>query len=60
MAYDSRVRQGCTMFTWLFNKYMDAVVKEVKMGVQRKGESGDYLASCLQMTWMCVVSQRRT
>ena len=24
---------GCTMFTWLFNKYMDAVVKEVKMGV---------------------------
>ena len=24
------------------------------------GESGDYLASCMQMTWLCVVSQRRT
>ena len=24
----------------------------------RKGESGDYLASCMQMTWFYVVNQR--
>ena len=28
---DSGVRQGCIMFPWLFNLYMDAVMKEVKM-----------------------------
>ena len=48
------------MSPWLFNVYMDAVSKEVKMGMGRRGESGDYLASCMQMTWFCGVSQRRT
>ena len=24
------------------------------------GESGDYLASCMQMIWFCMMSQRRT
>ena len=32
---ESDVRQGCVMFPWLFNVYMDAVMKEVKMGVGR-------------------------
>ena len=30
------------MSHWLFNVYMDAVMKEVKMGMGRKGENGDY------------------
>ena len=56
---DSEVRQGCIMSSWLFNVYMDAVMKEVKMWMGRngvryleegRGESGDYLASCMQMT----------
>ena len=41
---DSGVRQVCIMFSWLFNVYMDAVMKEVKMGMGRRGESGDCLA----------------
>ena len=31
----SGVRQGCIMSPWLFNVYMDAVMKE-KMGMGRK------------------------
>ena len=34
---DSGVRQGCIMFPWLFNAYMDEVMKEVKMGMGRRG-----------------------
>ena len=33
---DSGVRQGCIMSPWLFNVYMDAVMKEVKMGMERE------------------------
>ena len=36
---DSGVRQGCIMFPWLFNLYMDGVMKEVKIGTGRKGLS---------------------
>ena len=32
---DSDVRQGCIISPWLFNVYMDAVIKEVKMGMGR-------------------------
>ena len=46
---------------------MDAMIKEVKMGMAKRvgrflveGESRDYLASCMQMTWFCVVSGRKT
>ena len=56
---DSEVRQGCIMSPCLFNVYMDAVKKGVKTGMGKRGESGDYLASCMQMTWFCVVSRRR-
>ena len=34
---DSGVRQVCIMSPWLFNVYMDAVVKGVKMGMGRRG-----------------------
>ena len=50
---DSGVRQGCIMAPWLFNVYMDAIMKEVKMGMRRRGESGDCLASCIQITILC-------
>ena len=30
---NSGVRKGRIMFPWLFNVYMDAVMKEVKMGM---------------------------
>ena len=35
---DSGVRQGCIMSHWLLNVYMDAMVKEVKMGIGRRRE----------------------
>ena len=45
------------MSSWLFNVYMDAVMKEMKIGMVRKGvrfleeeENRDYLDSCMQMT----------
>ena len=57
---DSGVRQVCIMSPWHFNVYIDVVIKEVKMGMGTKGENGYYLASCMQMTWLYVVSQRRT
>ena len=34
---DSGVRQGCIMSSWLFNVYMDGVIKEVKMDMERRG-----------------------
>ena len=34
---DSAVRQGCITSPWLFNAYMDAVMKEAKMGMRRRG-----------------------
>ena len=36
-SVDIGVRQGCIMFPWIFNVYMDAVMKEVKMRKWRKG-----------------------
>ena len=34
---DSGVRQGCIMSPWLFNVYMDIVMKKVKMGMGWEG-----------------------
>ena len=48
------------MSPWLFNVYMEAVMKEVKMEMGRRGESRDCLATCMQMTWFCVVNRRKT
>ena len=47
---DNGVRQGCIMSPWIFNVYMDTVMKEMKMGMGRREEIGDCLASCMQMT----------
>ena len=47
---DSEVRLGCIISPWLFNVYMDAEMEE-KMGMGRRGERVDCLASCIQMTW---------
>ena len=33
---DSGMRQGCIMSSWLFNVYMDGIVKEVKMRMERR------------------------
>ena len=33
---DSGVRQGCITSPWVFNVYMDTVMKEVKMGKGRR------------------------
>ena len=30
---DSGVRRGCIMSPWIFNVYMDGMMKEVKMGM---------------------------
>ena len=37
LRMESCVRQGCVMSHWLFNVYMDAVMKEVKMEMRRMG-----------------------
>ena len=34
---DSDVRQGCIMSPWLFNIEMEAVIKEVKIGMGKRG-----------------------
>ena len=52
------------MFSWLFNVYIDAVMKEVKMGMGRMGDlcrkkNGDRIASCMEMTLFCAVNQKR-
>ena len=54
---DSGVKQGYIMSPWLFNIYFNTVMKEVKMGMERRG---DYLSSGKKMAWFCVVSRRRT
>ena len=33
----SGVRPGCIMSPWVFNVYMDSVMKEVKVGMKRIG-----------------------
>ena len=33
---DSGVRNGCIISPWLFNVYMDVVMKKVKMGIGRR------------------------
>src|SRR5678816_4814887 len=36
-SINSGVRQGCVMSPWLFNLYMDGVMKELKVGVTGNG-----------------------
>ena len=53
------VREWVIVSPWLFNLYMDAGMKEEKMGLGRKGvkfqEEGRHcLPSCMRMTWFFV------
>ena len=36
---ESRMRQGCIVSPWLFNIYMDGVMREVNMEMRRRGVS---------------------
>ena len=36
---DSGVKHGCIMSPWLFNLYMDGVMKKMKMGMGKRGVS---------------------
>ena len=38
------LRREYIMPPWLFNVYMDAVKKEVKMEMGRRGDSGDFIS----------------
>ena len=40
---DSGARQVWIMSPWLFNLYIDVVMKEVKIRMRKRGESGDCL-----------------
>ena len=55
---DNGVRRECIISLWLFNIYMDAVMKEVKMEMGGRGErlSGLFM----QITWFCMMSWRKT
>src|SRR5678815_933392 len=50
---NSRVRQGCVMSPWLFNLYMDGVMKELEVGVTgddvRMMENGRFPTYYMQM-----------
>ena len=54
------------MFPWPFNVYGRSDEEgEGGDGVERseipgEWERGDYLVSCIQMTWFCVMSWRKT
>ena len=58
------VKEGCIMSPWLFNLYMDAMIKGENADGNKifggGGERGNYQASCLQMTWFCAVSRNKT
>ena len=47
------------MSPWFFNVYMNAVMKEMKMSMERRGENGDYLTSWMQMTLFYMASQKK-
>ena len=36
LKINSGMRQGCIISSWLFNVYIDAVMKDVKMGIRKK------------------------
>ena len=44
---DSGMREVCIMSPWLFNVDDDAAIKQLKIGMGRREESGDCLSSCM-------------
>ena len=57
---DSGVRQVCILSPWLFNVYMDAVMKELKMGMERRRVGFQEEGREWRLTWFCMVSRRKT
>ena len=60
-SINSGVRQGCVMSPWLFNLYMDGVMKELKVGVTGNGVrmmemSGGCPTYYMRMIWFCVAN----
>src|SRR5678816_3292259 len=58
---NSGVRKGCVMSPWLFNLYMDGVMKELKVGVTGNGVrmmemSGGCPTYYMRMIWFCVAN----
>ena len=51
---NSGARQGCIMSPWLFNVYMDAVMKEVKVGMRRRGVRFQEEGRELEIAWPLV------
>ena len=51
---DSGVRQMCIMFPWLFNVYMDAVMKELKMEMGRGGSEISGGEKRMEIAWLLV------
>ena len=49
---ESSVRQGCITSPWILDVYMDAMMKKVK--------KWRLPVSCMQITWLYVVSRRKT
>ena len=53
-----RLRHGCVMLPWLFNMYMDGVVREVNARVLGKGlklvDGNDNGWDLNQLLWWCV------
>ena len=45
---DSGERQRRISSPWLFNVYMNIMMKKVEIGMGRRGKSGYCLASCMQ------------
>ena len=51
---DRRVRHGCIISPWLFNIYMDGVMKEAKMGDGKEGSELPGRWGILEISWPLV------
>ena len=57
---DSGKRHGCNMSPCIFNVYMDKMIREVKVEMERRVESRECLALCMHMSSFYVASRRKT
>ena len=58
---NSGVRKGSIMSFWLFSVYVDAVMKEVMMGMRflEEGREWRSFTFCMQITWFCVSNWKK-